>query len=140
MAGSLLGTGGRPGEDPELLPGRGNFVDKLPVAGGLYVGFVRSPLPHALVQGVGRAGARDAAGAEVLEGADVVVRARFENQRVAVAPMEGNAIAVVPGEDPEITVYVSTQMPHAFKAAAAGLFGLEPDRLRVVTPHVGGGF
>ena len=31
-----------------------------------------------------------------LDGADVVVRGRFENQRVAVVPMEGGAIAVVP--------------------------------------------
>ena len=34
-----------------------------------------------------------------LAGAEVVVRGRFENQRLAVVPMEGAAIAVVPGDD-----------------------------------------
>ena len=44
-----------------------------------------------------------------LAGADVVVRGRFENQRIAVMPMEGNAIAVIPGDDGhghDCTVYV----------------------------------
>jgi carbon-monoxide dehydrogenase large subunit len=86
------------------------------------------------------AGNRDADD-NVLDEADVVVRARIENQRLAVAPMEGNAIAVLPGdEDFDITVYVSTQMPHGFKNAAAKLFGWDTDRVRVVTPHVGGAF
>ncbi|HET6500732.1 MAG TPA: xanthine dehydrogenase family protein molybdopterin-binding subunit [Amycolatopsis sp.] len=88
------------------------------------------------------AGERDEAGADVLAGADVVVRARIENQRIAVAPMEGNAIAAIPAEsgDYDMTIYVSTQMPHGFKASAADVFGWEPDRVRVVAPHVGGGF
>ncbi|NIH78274.1 xanthine dehydrogenase family protein molybdopterin-binding subunit [Amycolatopsis viridis] len=87
------------------------------------------------------AGERDAAGAEVLDGADVVVRARIENQRLAVAPMEGNAIVALPGNDEfDLTVYVSTQMPHGFQSAAAKLFGLDRDRVRVVAPHVGGAF
>ena len=42
------------------------------------------------------AGLRDAEDGDVLAGADVVVRGRFVNQR-AVVPMEGNAIAVIPG-------------------------------------------
>ena len=42
-------------------------------------------------------GQRDAPDVDPLEGADLIVRGRFVNQRVAVAPMEGNAIAVLPG-------------------------------------------
>ena len=34
-----------------------------------------------------------------LDDAEVVVRGRFVNQRVAVVPMEGGACAVVPGDD-----------------------------------------
>ena len=34
-----------------------------------------------------------------LEGAEVVVRGRFVNQRLAPAPMEPNAIAVIPEDD-----------------------------------------
>ncbi len=85
-------------------------------------------------------GSRDGDG-DPLAGADVVVRGRFENQRMAVVPLEGNAIAVVPGDAEagyELTVYVATQMPHGWRNQAVDLFGLDPARLRVVAPHVGG--
>jgi aerobic carbon-monoxide dehydrogenase large subunit len=77
-----------------------------------------------------------------LDGAEVVVRARMVNQRLAVLPMEGNAIAVDPAPEDghELTIWVSTQMPHGFRRQAGQLFGLEPERIRVVAPHVGGGF
>jgi carbon-monoxide dehydrogenase large subunit len=78
-----------------------------------------------------------------LAGADVVVRARVESPRVAVVPLEGNAIAVVPGttaDRPAVTAYVSTQLPHAWWQMTADLFGLRPQDLRVVAPDVGGGF
>jgi aerobic carbon-monoxide dehydrogenase large subunit len=84
--------------------------------------------------------------ADPLDDAEVVVRARMVNQRLAVMPMEGNAIAVLPGSwgeegaGDELTIWVSTQMPHAFRAQTAGLFGLDQDRVRVIAPHVGGGF
>ena len=87
-------------------------------------------------------GFRDPENADLFATADVVVRARIENQRVAVVPMEGNAIAVVPnhGEGPAHTVYVSTQMPHMFRTLASPVVGLDPAQIRVITPHVGGGF
>ncbi|WAL66255.1 xanthine dehydrogenase family protein molybdopterin-binding subunit [Amycolatopsis cynarae] len=86
------------------------------------------------------AGNRDAHD-DVLDGADVVVRARIENQRLAVAPMEGNAIVALPGDDDfDATVYVSTQMPHGLQGMVAKVFGWPRERVRVVTPHVGGGF
>jgi carbon-monoxide dehydrogenase large subunit len=88
-------------------------------------------------------GSRDTADDDPLVGADVVVRGRFENQRMAVLPMEGNAIAVIPGADGaghDVTVYVATQMPHGWRNQAVDLFGLDPARLRVVAPHVGGAF
>lgn len=78
-----------------------------------------------------------------LAGADVVVRGRYENQRIAVVPMEGNAIAVVPGDDGDghqLTVHVSTQMPHGFARLAAAVIGVDVATIRVVTPDVGGAF
>ena len=86
------------------------------------------------------AGLLDADDGDVLEGADIVVRGRFVNQRIAVVPMEGNAIAVIPGESPQLTVYVSTQMPHLFRTLACRLLGIPEEEMRVVAPHVGGGF
>ncbi|HEX5268393.1 MAG TPA: xanthine dehydrogenase family protein molybdopterin-binding subunit [Acidimicrobiales bacterium] len=82
-------------------------------------------------------------GSDALEGAEVVVRGRFVNQRVAVLPLEGNAIAVVPdppGEDLDLTIYVSTQMPHAFARLVHEVLGVDRERVRVIAPHVGGGF
>jgi aerobic carbon-monoxide dehydrogenase large subunit len=75
-----------------------------------------------------------------LADAEVVVRARMVNQRVAVMPMEGNAIAVRPEDGGGLTIWVSTQMPHAFRSQAAALFGLGDEQVRVIAPHVGGGF
>jgi carbon-monoxide dehydrogenase large subunit len=99
-----------------------------------------------LVEGVPgnlAAGFRDADDPDPLAGAEVVVQARVVNQRIAVVPMEGNAIVVVPGDDGlghDLVVYVSTQMPHLFQNLARRLFSLPKDSLRVVTPYVGGGF
>ncbi|WP_219413401.1 xanthine dehydrogenase family protein molybdopterin-binding subunit [Pseudonocardia nigra] len=76
---------------------------------------------------------------DVLADADVVVRARLVNQRLAVMPLEGNAIAVQPDGD-DLTIWVSTQMPHGFRDQAAKLFGRDAERVRVIAPHVGGGF
>ncbi|MGH3440261.1 MAG: xanthine dehydrogenase family protein molybdopterin-binding subunit, partial [Sciscionella sp.] len=89
------------------------------------------------------AGSREPDGADPLAGADAVVRLRMANQRLAVVPMEGNAIAVLPGDDSSeygLTVYVSTQMPHAFRRLACEILGLPQQRLRVIAPHVGGAF
>jgi carbon-monoxide dehydrogenase large subunit len=76
-----------------------------------------------------------------LAGADVVVRGRFENQRVAVVPMEGSAIVVDPTvSDYDLTVHLACQMPHMVRDILSGLLGIEPERLRVIAPNVGGSF
>ncbi len=80
---------------------------------------------------------------DVLAGATHVVRARIENQRLAVAPMEGNALLVVPGgpeEDFDVTLHMATQMPHLAQRSVARQLDLPPERVRVVAPHVGGAF
>jgi carbon-monoxide dehydrogenase large subunit len=88
-------------------------------------------------------GAREPDNFDPLAGAEVVVRGRFENQRIAVVPMEGSAIAVVPGDDGEghdLTIYLACQMPHMNRGGAAGGFGIEPEKIRLIAPHVGGSF
>ncbi len=72
--------------------------------------------------------------------ADVVVRGRYVNQRLAVVPMEPNACAAVPTDDGRMTVYLSTQMPHLAHGILAGVLGVDKERLRIVAPDVGGGF
>ncbi|MGI8492125.1 MAG: xanthine dehydrogenase family protein molybdopterin-binding subunit [Acidimicrobiales bacterium] len=102
-----------------------------------------APLQFEDVKGNLAAGERDPGEPDPLEGAATVVRARLVNQRVAVVPMEANAAMAVPGDDGEghqLTLYVSTQMPHGLARMAAPLVGLDRRQLRVVTPDVGGGF
>jgi carbon-monoxide dehydrogenase large subunit len=59
-----------------------------------------------------------------LDGADVVVRGWFMNQRVAPAPMETNGIAVVPAEEGSFTVWVSTQVPFDVRDDLAETIGV----------------
>jgi aerobic carbon-monoxide dehydrogenase large subunit len=71
---------------------------------------------------------------------DVVVRGRFINQRLAVAPMEPDCCAAAPAADGRITVWPSTQMPHALHGQLAGALGWEKSDIHIITPQVGGGF
>src|SRR5580704_18956717 len=70
----------------------------------------------------------------------VRVSCRVTNPRMAVAPMEGLAIVAVPGEGKKLTLWLSSQMPHAFRDLTAGFLGMDAADLRVVCPAVGGGF
>jgi len=54
-------------------------------------------------------------------------------------PMEPHAtIAIWTGDG--LTLYVSTQGVHPLRAAVAAAFGLDPQQVRLISPHVGGGF
>ena len=77
---------------------------------------------------------------DILEGADVVVSGRFENQRVAAVPMEGNGIVIEPADDGTLTVHVPTQAPFGVRDGLAEALGIEADKIRVIAPAVGGGF
>jgi carbon-monoxide dehydrogenase large subunit len=78
--------------------------------------------------------------AEILDGADVVVSGRFENQRVAAVPMEGNGIVIEPAGDGTLTVHVPTQAPFGVRDGLAAALDIEADKIRVIAPAVGGGF
>jgi carbon-monoxide dehydrogenase large subunit len=86
------------------------------------------------------AGMASPEGPDPLAGARHVVRAQLENQRIAVVPMEGDAVVAVPSGEDGVTVHLSTQMPHGAARSIARVLGLDPARVRVVAPHVGGAF
>jgi carbon-monoxide dehydrogenase large subunit len=71
---------------------------------------------------------------------DIVVTRTILNQRVAPAPMEGRAAAAVWGEDGRLTAWIPNQGAQGSKATLATMLGLERDRVRVITPDVGGAF
>ena len=72
-----------------------------------------------------------------LAGAEVVVRGRFVNQRLAPASMEPNAIAVVPEADGAFTVWVSTQVPFDVRNDVAEALGLDRSLVRTIAPGRG---
>jgi len=75
---------------------------------------------------------------------EVVVRLSFANHRMAVAPIEPRAALAhwTPGDDGELrlTQWSCTQFPHRTRDDLAAAMGVDKDRVRVITPDVGGGF
>ena len=76
-----------------------------------------------------------------LEDSEVVVEATFVNQKLAPVPLETNSILVVPDDDGAgLCIWVSTQFPWDNQVSVAAALSLEPSRVRVIAPAVGGGF
>ena len=77
----------------------------------------------------------------VFAGAGRVLRARMRMGRLAGSPMEPRGILAVPDAGTgKLTVWTSTQAPHAVRDAMAAVLGLPQHLIRVIGPDVGGGF
>ncbi len=115
-------------------------VDPLPVVVDLLAA-LEADAPH-LFPGLGSNVVLEAAPTDVgvLEGSDVVVRARFVNQRVAAVPMEPNGTLVTPVADGGLDCVVSCQAPFAVRRGIAHALGVGEETVRVRTVAVGGGF
>src|SRR5437763_1633324 len=138
--GSILGHAVRRREDPRLVTGTGNYVDDTQPEGCLHIAFVRSTLAHATIRSLDVEAAAAAPGVvAVLTGADVKIRGRFVNQRLAPVPMEPEAILVVP-EGGRLLVRATSQVPFGLRAEMASSLGLSPADIRVVVGDMGGGF
>ncbi|HEY8644112.1 MAG TPA: xanthine dehydrogenase family protein molybdopterin-binding subunit [Candidatus Dormibacteraeota bacterium] len=77
--------------------------------------------------------------ADPLEGAEVTIRARFVNQRLAPVPMEPEAVCAVP-EGGRLTVWATNQTPFGLRDEIAASLHLDASEVRVVVPDMGGGF
>jgi carbon-monoxide dehydrogenase large subunit len=90
----------------------------------------------------GNLAAEGSVGADgALDDAEVIVRARFVNQRVAAVPMEPAAALAEPDPDTGgVTLYAPTQAQFATRSAVAEVLGLDATQVRVIAPAVGGGF
>ena len=77
---------------------------------------------------------------DLFDGCEVVVSETILNQRVAPAPMETRATAAVWGEDGRLTAWIPNQGAQMTKMGVAGLLGVKPDEVRIITPDVGGAF
>ena len=74
--------------------------------------------------------------------AEVVVKQRITSQRLIPTAMETRGVVARMARRPtaQLNLYTSTQIPHLMRTLVALMLGLEENRLRVVTPEVGGGF
>jgi len=89
--------------------------------------------------------AGDRAGAEAeLARSDVVVKQDLYIPRIHVASIETcGCIADFDRAQGKLTVYMTTQAPHAIRtvfALVAGHVGLSEEKIRIVSPDIGGGF
>jgi isoquinoline 1-oxidoreductase len=71
--------------------------------------------------------------------ASTVIEETYYNSYVAHAPMEPHT-AAAEFDGKKLTVWASTQTPFRVKELIAEQLSLPPDRVRIITPYVGGGF
>jgi carbon-monoxide dehydrogenase large subunit len=76
-----------------------------------------------------------------MKSADKIVSQKMIHQRLAPIAMEPRGVLAryFPGEE-ELTVWSSTQIPHLLRTQLALMIGIPENKLRVITPEVGGGF
>lgn len=72
--------------------------------------------------------------------ASVVLEKRFTFAAVTHAFTEPHAVQVEIDGRGNLTVYSATQVPHYVHLALAEILGIDEHRVRVVKPHLGGGF
>ncbi len=75
-----------------------------------------------------------------ISGAEVVVRGRFVNQRIAAVPIEGNAVVAEPDGEGGLRLWTSTQVPFNVRSVVADAVGLPDENVRVIAGDVGGAF
>jgi carbon-monoxide dehydrogenase large subunit len=73
--------------------------------------------------------------------ADRTIKQRVLHKRLAPIAMEPRGVLAryFPGEE-ELTLWSSTQIPHLMRTQVALMIGIPENKLRVITPEVGGGF
>jgi carbon-monoxide dehydrogenase large subunit len=77
----------------------------------------------------------------VFETADVVVEQEIVFPRVHPAPLETcAAVADYDRIDEKLTLWCTTQAPHAHRTLYADFAGIPEHRIRVISPDIGGGF
>src|SRR5947209_9538600 len=76
-----------------------------------------------------------------LKSADKVIKQKILNKRLAPIAMEPRGVLAryYPGEQ-ELTLWTSTQIPHLCRTQVAIMLGMPENKLRLITPEVGGGF
>lgn len=78
--------------------------------------------------------------AEGEKGAAQVIVGKYLKGYVAHAPMETHSAVAAVAPDGKVTVWAGTQTPFPLQTQVARALKLAPDKVRIITPYVGGGF
>lgn len=71
---------------------------------------------------------------------DVVMENRFSAARIQHCALEPPVTIVRPEADGGLTIWMGKQMIHSAKLLISELFDINPSKVRVIQPHIGGGF
>ncbi|MGA0894972.1 MAG: xanthine dehydrogenase family protein molybdopterin-binding subunit, partial [Ilumatobacteraceae bacterium] len=71
--------------------------------------------------------------------ADIVVKGRYVADGCHAAPIEPRSV-VAQWEGNKVTIWTSTQVPFDARSGVCETLGLPASRVRVIVPHLGGGF
>ncbi len=71
--------------------------------------------------------------------ADEIVESRYVSDMAQAVPIEPRAI-VAEWEGDRVTIWSSTQVPFAARSGVAAALAIPEDSVRVIVPHLGGGF
>lgn len=75
------------------------------------------------------------------DAAELVVEARVAHPRLAPTPLEPRStVADWDAKNERLTVWLSSQTPHRARKDLAEMIGLDAERIRVISPDVGGAF
>jgi len=74
-----------------------------------------------------------------LAAADVVVTSRYHADGSHAAPIEPRSV-VAQWEGDKVTIWSSTQVPYDARAGVCDTLELPSNRVRIIVPHLGGGF
>jgi carbon-monoxide dehydrogenase large subunit len=96
--------------------------------------------PEAGTNVIIRYGDESALQADLFDDCEIVVSKNIVNQRVAPAPMETRAAAAAWDDAGKLTAWIPSQEAHAARDMLADVLDLARDRVRIITPDVGGAF
>jgi len=122
-----------PGVELEELPAVVHVIDGVPTTPVIHEHFGDN-IAYTLTSGEGDIEA-------AMNAADRIVSQKMVHPRLAPIAMEPRGVLAryFPGEE-ELTVWSSTQIPHLLRTQLALMIGIPENKLRVITPEVGGGF
>jgi len=92
-----------------------------------------------IVMGTVEMGMPDNTGDEIFKDCEVVVKGRFMNQRVAPCPLEARGSAAT-WIDGRLIQWISTQHAQGVRNEVAKANKIDTEKVRIITPDVGGGF